>query len=144
MRESNHDIQGMAADADRTSEVDLMDLFLASLRSLRYMALAARDCGVTLARVRRWCEEYPEFADQVDMHQQLLAEGISSEIYRRGVEGIEEDVYYQGIVVGSRRVFSDALLLAEARRRDPAYRSTAVVESTGEVKIYQSVDTERL
>jgi len=50
---------------------------------------------------------------------------VRAEVQRRGMEGVLEDVYHQGHVVGQRRVFSDQLLILEAKRVDREYREAA-------------------
>jgi hypothetical protein len=44
---------------------------------------------------------------------------VEEEITRRAIEGVEEDVYYKGEVVGKKKNYSDTLLLERARALDP-------------------------
>lgn len=56
---------------------------------------------------------------------------IRDEVRRRGVDGWDEPVFQRGELVGHIRKYSDTLLLAEAKRRDPSYRDNARLEVTG-------------
>jgi hypothetical protein len=58
-------------------------------------------------------------------------DAIRDEVRRRAIEGWDESVYQRGQLVGHVRKFSDALLMMEAKRRDPSYRENPHVEVTG-------------
>lgn len=49
-------------------------------------------------------------------------EAIRAEIRRRAIDGVEEDVYYQGDVVGQVRRYSDSLLAKLAEAHLPEYQ----------------------
>ena len=64
------------------------------------------------------------------LEERALEEGvecIEQEAIRRGRDGVTKDVYYKGCIVGSERVFSDSLLLALLKAKDPAYRESRSV-----------------
>lgn len=79
-------------------------------------------------------------------------DAIREEIRRRGVEGVEEPVYYQGKVVGQIRRYSDTLLLAMANSRLTEFREVyarsrqpetpAIPEVTHGLDISKLTDTE--
>lgn len=83
---------------------------------------SAYQVGVTAKTVQAHARQNPEFkaacGDALDRYR----ERIDGEVRRRGLEGVEEPVFFQGIVVGWLRKYSDQLLLAHAKRHVPEYR----------------------
>lgn len=78
---------------------------------------AARYCGVSPAFVHSWMKDDEQAAKALNEAKQVGYGAIESELIRRAVKGVEEDVYYKGAVVGYKTVFSDGLLskLVEAK-----------------------------
>ncbi len=97
-------------------------------RSVKY---AAEQVGFNYRRLYEHRAKDPEFAAAWKLAYEAGTDLLRDEIRRRGAEGFEEDVYYQGSVVGRVRRYSDQLLMFEAKRRDPEYRDNAKVEVTG-------------
>lgn len=95
--------------------------FLDEVRKHGNQALAARDAGVS----GRDMEEIRKIdADRMAEWVQAVEESTGSlivEAKRRAADGILEDVYYQGEVVGQQRKFSDALLMFLIKGQDPRY-----------------------
>jgi hypothetical protein len=81
---------------------------------------AARYVGLSPHFVFTWIKEDAVAADKIREAQRVGHLGIESELIRRAVTGVEEDVYFKGEVVGTRVVRSDGLLgkLAEAKLAD--------------------------
>ena len=74
----------------------------------------------------------PAFAQAWDDLENQTTDAMEREGYRRGVEGVERDVYHQGEVVGKERQFSDTLLIFMLKARKPdVYRDNARIEHTG-------------
>jgi len=103
-------------------------------------AQAAQKIGVALRTVEshrsRRSQQYDEeFAIAYDESMELYREILQEAIHRRGVEGVEEPVFYkgrpatdaEGNPVGIRK-FSDAMLALHAKRHDPAYRDRQIIE----------------
>lgn len=61
----------------------------------------------------------PVFAEAVQEALEVFRDGLEQEIVRRAVQGTDEDVYYQGSVVGQKKNYSDYLLLALMKRHRP-------------------------
>ena len=70
--------------------------------------------------VARWAAADAEFAAALANAREEAADYAEYELWRRGVEGVEKPVYYQGVVVGAYREYSDQLLLAQVRKLRPA------------------------
>lgn len=110
---------------------------LAYLRHRPVITEAAEHAKVPVHRVRTWREKFPGFAAQFE---DALAEGkatraerYASEVYRRGVEGIDKPVWHMGRQVGTERVYSDSCLLAGAKAYIPEF-NVSRVENKSEVK----------
>lgn len=97
----------------------------------------AYQVGVTTATIQAHTRKDPEFKAACGEALNRYRERIDGEIRRRGLEGVEEPVFFQGIVVGWLRKYSDQLLLAHAKRHVPEYRDRvqADVNVTGGVLV---------
>jgi hypothetical protein len=75
---------------------------------------------------RRWFNEQldqdEEFALAVTTIVDLTNEDLVAEARRRARFGVDEPVYYKGEVVGSKKVYSDNLLMFLIKGRMPEYR----------------------
>lgn len=61
--------------------------------------------------------------------EEATTERMEREAYRRGVEGVQRDVYHMGRVVGAERQYSDVLLIFMLKARRPErYRDNVKVE----------------
>ena len=81
---------------------------------------------VWMQRSREQREEDPawvhEIAVVVGTAHLSKSQTVEDEIYRRAILGTEEEVFYQGKVVGSRIKHDNKLLLTVKRQLDPAWR----------------------
>jgi len=81
-----------------------------------------------------------EFADLVAIAQEIYNDSVQTEVFRRGVQGITENVYNKnGAVVGKRTLYSDKLLELEAKRTNAAYRDKATATQVN-VSLEQNID----
>lgn len=78
---------------------------------------AARQCGMSRGTHYSWMqdEQYPEEADAYcnafkEAHE-IAVSALEAEARRRATEGVEEDVYFQGRIVGKCKKYSDVLLI---------------------------------
>ena len=95
------------------------DTFVENLRITGEPAAAAEACGFSLTTVQNHGRRDEEFARAVFEALQSYRATIASEIHRRAIEGVDEPVYQGGKLVGKKRRYSDALLLAHAKRHMP-------------------------
>lgn len=87
---------------------------------------ACRMARLSPSFVRKWQNEDTAVSEALHEAEQVGALALDSEAIRRGKVGIEEDVYYQGEVVGTKRVYSDGLLtLLLKKRRKEVYGDEA-------------------
>jgi hypothetical protein len=96
--------------------------FLLFLSRSGQLVSSAAQAGVSSQTVRNHREADPEFDTLVEDAISRYRDSVDAEIKRRGIDGIEEPVFYQGVVVGWLRRYSDALALAHAKAHDPRYR----------------------
>lgn len=86
------------------------------------MHAACRSAGLSPFFVTTWCRDDPETARAIDEAQRVGWLGLESEAIRRGVHGVNEDVYYKGEVVGYKTNYSDTLLGKLLEARAPAFK----------------------
>ena len=86
--------------------------FLQAFAELGTITGACRTSGVGRRSVYDWLADDERFAREFDAARETAADVLEAECRRRGLEGVEEPVYYQGQVVGTVRRYSDACLLA--------------------------------
>jgi len=95
-------------------------------------------CGKTVDKHRL---KFPEFDKLVEEAMESYRASLAAEIHRRGVDGWEEPVFQGGIEVGKKQRFSDALLLAQAKRHMPdEYGDRLRVEQTKRLELAISVE----
>jgi len=82
---------------------------------------AARDLQVPARYIHMWGLSDPEAAKRIRQAQMIGWAGLESAAYQRAVLGVEEDVYYQGEVVGTKTNYSDSLLAKMLVARVPGY-----------------------
>jgi hypothetical protein len=89
---------------------DWKPIFLAALREVPVVSRACGVVGIERSTAYRAAEADATFKAAWD---DALEEGIDKaeqEAFRRAVDGTEKGVWHQGALVGSERVYSDALL----------------------------------
>ncbi len=108
--------------------------YCAALQQHGEPALARATVGVSHATVYRHRLQDPDFRAMEDEALEQYRSSVHQAIHRRAIEGWEEPVYHNGVVVGSRRRYSDALLLAHAKRHSPElYGDKVKVDQTTHV-----------
>ena len=85
-------------------------IFLETLSSTGLEATSARTAGVTLARVRRYKEADPGFAEQVQEAHESFVDTLEQEAIRRARDGTDKPVYYKGELIDTVKEYSDSLL----------------------------------
>ncbi len=86
--------------------------------------------GITAQTVREHRKKYPEFDQSCENALILYRQRFVDELVRRGVDGVEEPVYYLGQVVGTVTRYSDRLLMEHLKVIDPRYQTKVQVEQT--------------
>lgn len=95
---------------------------------------ALRIAGVSPHTFNAWRSEAP-FRQLCEYADELVAERVAGEVYRRAVVGVEQGIWHQGRRVGTERKYSDRMLELLAKRIDPAWaeqgRESAPKGNTG-------------
>jgi hypothetical protein len=82
---------------------------------------ACKAVGVSPGFVRRWQSEDTEVATTLEEARAVGVMGLEHAAKLRAVDGVVKDIYYQGEVVGTERVYSDGLLTTMMKARLPEY-----------------------
>lgn len=93
--------------------------FLAALREVPVVSRACEAVGIERSTAYRAAEADPELRLAWDDAMEEGIDKAEQEAFRRAVEGTDKGVWHQGTLVGSERVYSDALLalVLKARRK---------------------------
>jgi hypothetical protein len=94
---------------------------------------------ISQSMLKNWRHRDPEFLAASNEAYDEGTEQFSAEVKRRAIEGWNEPVYYQGQQVGHVRKFSDALLMFELKKRNPAYRDKVDMQHSGGIDITKLV-----
>ncbi len=79
-----------------------------------------------------WKKDDEDFSAEWDQVVEEQTEALEEEAWRRAHEGVTNDVFYQGQVIGQERTYSDGLLQFLLRGRKPSvYRDNSRVELGG-------------
>jgi len=93
--------------------------FLYALAAGRSVGESAEHAGIAWATLYDWRQNSASFAaawDRAAMRaRDALADRMQTALIQRGVEGVDEPVFHAGRLVGTRKRYSDALLLAGMR-----------------------------
>lgn len=81
---------------------------------------ACQVTGLSPMFVRTWMKDDADVREALENAEQVGSLRLESVAIKRGVHGVEEDVYYQGNVVGQTTKYSDGLLttLMKGRLKD--------------------------
>lgn len=107
--------------------------YLEALAKFGRPALAARVAGVSAMTVREALKDDEELSELHEEALDLYRDMIDLEIQRRGVEGVLEPVIGgkdKDVIVTWVRKYSDACLLASAKRHIPEYREKMQIDAT--------------
>jgi hypothetical protein len=110
-----------------------MNAFLKALRSTDCsIRKSCKVSGLNRTTAESLKLRCPDFAKAWKDVYEETTDILEEEGFRRAVEGVEQDVFANGVVVGSKRVFSDSLLalMLQGRRAD-VYRNKVSTELSG-------------
>lgn len=103
----------------RVAQLHFLDTYA---RTGRWIAACrATGCSTTAAHNLRKDNEW--FRESCEAAEATYAGIVRAEIQRRALHGVDEPVYQKGQLIGYKRVYSDQLLIIEARRTDPEVRA---------------------
>lgn len=99
---------------------------LAETGALNKCALAI---NLTLSTVRTHRKQDKDFGKACEDALDVFRDKIDLAVYHRGVEGWMEAVWFQGLIVGYVRKYSDSMLAMFAKRHNPAYREKFEIDA---------------
>lgn len=127
----------------RTPEKD-RERWLEAFRERGTVSEACRVTGVGRTTVYGWRAKHEEFAVAWADIEEETTERMEREAFRRGVEGVEREVYHRGEVVGMERQYSDTLLIFMLKARRPEkYRDNLHVQHAGKVTLDATAEAVR-
>jgi len=94
---------------------------------------AAKAAKVARSLVYRWLDEDKIFQQLFERAKRQAFGVLEDEMLRRAYDGVTKGVYFQGMLCGRERVYSDGLMMLLARAGDPKYRSS--IEHKGQVDV---------
>ena len=86
------------------------ETFLATLRESCNVSEAARQAGIARSGAYEWRDADPEFAAAWAEAEQEAADKLEREAWRRGVEGVDKPVTFQGAITATYKEYSDRML----------------------------------
>lgn len=104
------------------------EIFLKHYRKTGALWISADAAHVSGFTVRLHMKEDDEFRHRVEEALNQYRDSLEREIHRRGVEGVDEPVFHQGIKVAMVRKYSDKLLEFHAKRHIAAYRDKVTAD----------------
>jgi len=105
--------------------------FLDELTRTGRKAHSAKTAGFTYSAMAGRVASHDHYAEDVDDALRMHKENVEAEIHRRGVEGVDEPVFFQGKQVAEVKKYSDQLLMFYAKKLMPEYREKFADVSVG-------------
>lgn len=106
--------------------------FLEVVRETANVSEAARLCGVSRRCAYDHRDADPEFRQSWDDAVEEAVDGLEREAWRRGVEGVDKPVTFQGVITDTYREYSDRMLeLLLKSHRPEKYRERHSLEHSG-------------
>jgi hypothetical protein len=121
--------------------------WLAAYAECGVVRYACANAKVGVSTVYEWLDEDPTFVVRKQAAGKRAIDVLETELFRRGVLGVDEAVYWRGVPVGVVRKYSDACLIFALKALDPAkYREHVDITTGGQplVKAYSGVTFEEL
>lgn len=95
-------------------------LFLERLIKVPNMGECARAVGLNSTKLRQWRTDDPEFNEACNEVWQSHVDRLEQVAMERAIDGWQEPIYYRGVKVGEKTVYSPNLMMKmlEANRRE--------------------------
>jgi len=120
---------------------DWKPAFLAALREVPVVSRACAAVGIERSTAYRAADNDESFRAAWDDAMEEGVDRAEQEAFRRAVEGTDKGVWHQGTLVGSERVYSDALLsLFLKGRRKKVYADRTELTGADGGPVQQIVD----
>lgn len=123
--------RGRSVRTDRAREK-----FIAVLAEFCNVSEAARAAGISRTAAYDWREADPAFAALWDEAEQIAADKLEREAWRRAVEGTDRPIVHQGEITATYKEYSDRMLeILLKGHRPERYVDRIKAEHTGSVPI---------
>lgn len=110
--------------------------FVEILSKTSNVSEAAKSVGMSRTAVYHARELDKAFALAWDDAVETGLDALEREAIRRGMEGVEEPVFYEGVEVARVRKYSDTLLIFMLKGGRPAkYRDNQMIEHKGSIEV---------
>lgn len=119
-----------------------VETFLNTLAATGNVAASCRAAKCERRDVVHRQKHDQNFAEAWDEAIEAFRDHLVAEAYDRAVNGVEEDVYYQGRVVGTKKFRSDSLLMFLIKKERPEYRDNLTLKQ--QTSINMSPDNVRV
>lgn len=104
------------------------EIFLDDFAVHGNVSKACRTARIERKTVYRWKEQSDAFLFRYNEAKETAKDAIREEIYRRGHDGYDEDVYQLAKHAGTIHKYSDSLLMFHAKALMPEYREKQTIE----------------
>jgi hypothetical protein len=101
--------------------------FLKELEKTGNLRASAAHIGVVPSAVYAAAQKDQRFRDAIELARHKASHAIETELRRRGIEGYEEKVFFQGEQVGTQKRYSDRLLELLAKGNMEKYGKTSEI-----------------
>lgn len=116
--------------------LNVREQFLKALGEGYTVSTAADLIGFTRTTLYNYKREDAEFSAVWDDAYKRGTEFMEDEARRRAIEGTTKPIFYQGVQCGQVQEYSDTLMLALLKARDPAkFRERADVNVSGNIAL---------
>lgn len=108
-----------------------LSAFCTALAETCNVGRACKAVDIARQTAYRWREEMPAFADAWDKAMKVGLSSLEDEAHRRAFEGIDEPIVHQGVVMGTKKAYSDTLAIFLLKAHAPEkYRENSKVDLT--------------
>lgn len=104
--------------------------FIAALADSGVVSSACAAAEVARSTVYEQRKNYEDFAAAWDNAIEIAADALEAEIRRRALEGVQEPIYYKGVLVDHVRKYSDTLAMFILKATRPQKYRERVEHST--------------
>jgi hypothetical protein len=101
-------------------------LFLEAYAEHANVLLSAKAAHINRTTVYVWLEHDEDFSFAFNQAKEDAKDTLRAEIYRRGKEGWDEDIYQLGKFAGKVRKYDTTLLIFQAKALMPEYRDKQI------------------
>lgn len=119
----------MSVVANRTKRTDrARETFIETLAKTCNVSASCRAAGIGRTAAYDWRAQDAAFAAEWDDAEKQAADALRQEAWRRGVEGVDKPVTFQGRITDTYKDYSDRMLEILLKGHCPEYRDKTQVD----------------